>query len=289
MALYPILNLKTFRFINANSTYLAISLLNIVYLVFFFLTTVNNLISFVFILEFINLIVISFLACSLTNQLGRVTSTAVSGNTLVIFFWINTISSIMLFSFLTFFTFFGHALNFSTTGPLTLLSASYLGSAQGSIFNTLLLLIFLFKLGTPPFIFWKFFLFEKTPLFFIYVYNLPYFIFLLLGTLYLINVFGISAYGKGSVTVLLLLVVGMLHVVTLFSKTTAWGPFFAISSALTSLLLLFFAVQAAPNPVQSVNPLVGVSNDTLPLVLYLTLYALTTFTLVLTLLSLGIG
>jgi len=108
-----------------------------------------------------------------------------------------------------------------------------------------LFFILLFKLGLPPFVIWKIYVFEKAPILFIFFYNIPYFFFLFLNLLYLILLFKFTLLGINYIILISALLISLIIISIVSLKTNNWGSFFAISSSLTSLFLLLVIVFAS--------------------------------------------
>ena len=292
---------STFGFIGSRSRgfssdnlfLVCLVFIQLVYSGFFFLSLTTNLVSFVFTLEFINLTVMVLLITFLTATY-RNKSRLKSNNALIIFFWVNTLSSILLFILLVYIVFSDYMVNFNLTHLLKYVSITDLSVSKpttlfqtfsttvacvSTVPNLLLLIIILIKLGVPPFIFWKFFIFESAPLTYLYIYNVPYFILLFVNFLYLINIFGVLS--ENMIISTLVIFLSILLLVILANKTYSWGALFTVSSSFTSLLILLFIInttnQLNTSPITSsisLNPL----PSALPLILYthyLALYLLT--------------
>lgn len=155
----------------------------------FLFNSSTNLLTTVIILEILNLSIMLVLALLLSQEYKQ---TPFFINSIFIFFWASTISSLTFFIYLTFAyvplfqinqSFFGYCLT----------SDLYYNKTVGFSFlnnnlNLLLLVIFLLKLGVPPFISWKLNFFNKVPTNFFYLYNTLY-LFILLNLLFSLIIF----------------------------------------------------------------------------------------------------
>ena len=133
----------------------------------------------------------------------------------------------------------GLSIFFSGSGSnslgFVLMSALFTYSDPSLFVTTLFSFIFFFKIGLPPFIFWKVLVFDNAPLNFIYNYNLPYFLTLLLYTLYLLTT--LLSLGLNPTHHYLYLLTSIIAVVVITERTFSLGSFFAVSSSLTSIFI----------------------------------------------------
>lgn len=122
---------------------------------FFWLYTSTNIYTFIFSIELLNILVFVILSAS---QLSYETLTVNRGRFgLIVFFWMSTVSSITLFSFIVIYTYVGFSLNWNTI----FLTEMWLSSLQSSElqYTTLLLIFFMlivfFESGTAATFFLK--------------------------------------------------------------------------------------------------------------------------------------
>lgn len=140
-------------------------------------------------------------------------------------------------------------------------ASNYLIICEDRIFSYFfvffIVFIFCFKLGLPPFIFWKLRVFESTPFWFLLFYNVPYFLTLVLVFFSILGVFSSTLGGiftfRGYIfyTLFLFLTLTLLFLVSFLPRTTNLASFLVISSSLTSFLvfsfLLILAIYTQPN------------------------------------------
>lgn len=122
--------------------------------------------------------------------------------------------------------------------------------------------IFCFKLGLPPFIFWKLRVFESAPFWFLLFYNIPYFLVLILV---FFSIFGIFSSTLGGVfelrgfyfyVLFLFLVLTLLVLVNFLPRAINLASFLVVSSSLTSFLVFsFLFVLALHSQLSTTSPL----------------------------------
>jgi NADH:ubiquinone oxidoreductase subunit 2 (subunit N) len=259
------IGLNFFKKISGLSPLLNIFMANTLFFSTYILTLNSTLISFVFTLEFINLNVFGILLLFfLNNSNYSEGSNKSSINSIIIFFWINALTSVFLFILLTLsflgeyssefclesiilsfstphyslsdFGFFFLAFDFTLINDALFNVTTLFGDPQFS-FSLLFFFIFFFKLGLPPFIFWKLFLFDNASIPFIVYYNAPFFVSLLIYTLYLVSVLQFFDSQNIYFFFVLFLLISSLFVIFLINNTLSWGSFLAISSSITTALV----------------------------------------------------
>lgn len=166
-------------------------LLYLLALWFVFLFSVNNIFSFILIIELLTITLYSLAAGSIIMLISQrilvlqesALSSAQPLYFLLLFFWSSTVVSVLLFFILTLQSTF--ILNFNYTSlDLCFIFDLTMGQLVGTLFS----LIILFKLGMPFFYVWKFTFFSHSSLPFITIYvNLFFFILVF----YLLKVFTI--------------------------------------------------------------------------------------------------
>lgn len=213
------------------------------YLLFFLfgvLFTSTNFFTFIFVVEFINLVVFLLLVISqLDTGLPDRDARWAPASSLLIFFWVNALASIMFFLLLLFASRLGWMSLFSQVDGVVYLLNSTANIIYFSFFIFSLGFIFFLKLGLPPFFFWKLRIFETVPFWFLVLYNLPYFFFLCLFFFNILNLgYYLSPLSASVINVFLLIF--FLSILFLFFVAPSVSYFLVVSSGLTVLFLLFF-------------------------------------------------
>jgi len=276
--------------VSLNTKILSFFLLNSLLVLLFILTCVVNIVSFVFTLELVNLIVIAFLANSLIHTKNSINT---AGNAFIIFFWVNTLSSILLFIFLIYMNYFQYPLDFNWVSfSIDFVDTTFYILKIKPILDYCLFFILFFKLGLPPFLIWKVYVFEKASLLFLLFYNAPYFFFLFLNLIYLVFLLKFSLLNTNYTIFVFFVGVNFLIISVLSVRTTNWGYFFAISSSFTALLILLVLIFSIKNQTNGfyINTLTFKTTTSmlLPYINYFYIYILTIFVLIPKLLNLGI-
>nr|YP_011027891.1 NADH dehydrogenase subunit 2 [Euplotes vannus]UPM52101.1 NADH dehydrogenase subunit 2 [Euplotes vannus] len=246
----------------------------------FFLTcvlfTITNLYTLIFFVEFVNLLVFLLLVCCQTNPQYRTSSSSVSP--LVLFFWINALSSVLFFLILLLSSRYGwFSILTQSAGSVFLTTSFFESSWLLFLFFFGLVFIFFLKLGLPPFVFWKLRIFEAAPLWFIAVYNVPYFLFILLILLNTLPLFNtLLSFNAGNSFLLFFIFFTFASIIPLMFLAPNLAYFMTISSGLTVLFLLLFFF----TDVVLVTSLDLASVTTSSLYLYLLVYSLLILTLI---------
>jgi len=145
-------------------------------------------------------------------------------------------------------------------------------------FIVFIVFIFCFKLGLPPFIFWKLRVFESTPFWFLLFYNIPYFLVLILV---FFSIFGVFSSTLGDVfglrgfyfyVLFLFLVLTLLFLINFLPRVANLASFLVVSSSLTSFLVFSFLFILALH-----SPLTIASSLNCTLFLYLFFYGFVIF------------
>nr|ACX30993.1 NADH dehydrogenase subunit 2 [Moneuplotes crassus] len=225
-----------------------------VILFLFFLTsallTITNLYTLIFFIEFVNLLVFLLLICSYSNQQSHTNTETTSP--FILFFWINALSSIVLFLLLLISSQFGWFSMFTQVTGISFLTLSFFKTNWFLLFVFFaFIFIFFLKLGLPPFIFWKLRIFENVPFWFIALYNIPYFLFVLVSLLNIITLLYTILPPAGPFFVFFVFFVFGLFVPLIFSAPNV-AYFLTMSSGLTVLFLMLFL---------SLNTMTAVSAD----------------------------
>ena len=177
---------------NAYGFILGVSL-TILPFIGFMINSSTNFLTLIISVEMLSVTIILVLALLITLSF---TQELAFLNSLVIFFWSSTISSISFFLFLTADYIYLGAANMTFSGFNIDWKANHVGTPLDNFFNLgyslarLLDLIFLviifFKLGLPPFISWKLSFFSKIPPLYFLIYNVIYLFILLNFFFYLL-------------------------------------------------------------------------------------------------------
>lgn len=220
-----------------------------------FLFSTLNYYTVIFIIEFLNLLLLNLLLLSWLTSYSFTSPSSIFSKIIitsgVFFFFISVFSSFMLFfSLFLFFILVGSA-DFSFISIIANFSnffAISLPYSQFFLFNTLnstdlLYLIFftiiMFKLGFPPFLVWKIFLFENSSLLFLVLYNFPYFVLSFSYFVYLVFVLLDFSLMSASGILQFLGFISFFFFLPFILKSNSWGSFFAISSAFTTFFILY--------------------------------------------------
>lgn len=230
---------------------------------FFLLFSVKNLYSFIFTFELISILLFFFLILYLinTNSLNFLTAS-------MTFFWLNAITSLILFSIIILFS--SNFLNFEWS----CIGIEHLFYKNNLIFTSLLWIFLFFKLALPPLHLWKIYSFAKIPSMYLFLYLISYFLLLfifIIKYVYLFMFF-ITNYFLISLmhTIFYLNFIWItLHAFSLSSQLK-WGTFIALSSILTSLVL-FIIIFLIKTDLSNNNNLM--QNNTMPLIYsYIVIY-----------------
>lgn len=262
-----------FAYLNSNALVRLIIMQTFVLMPmwFFWLYSSTNIYTFIFSIELLNILIFVMLC---TSQLSY-ESVWIEKNrfSILIFFWMSTVSSVTLFSFLVLYSYIGFSLNWN----LIYLSELWLvGSSSTCIkSSTILLGFFIFivflKSGLPPLFFWKSLLFSNTSLQFVALYTtlyyFPLFAYFILNIMTLLDYFSLMI----STTLLISLVAPSMLVVTsiIVQKTYSLNTFMAFSSFATSSLIVFTVI------VNTLSDFTFLNTQYSSSILYLTSYTLT--------------
>lgn len=273
--LLAITSLQRVEFVHLNSNNLVRLIIMQIFVLmpmwFFWLYSSTNIYTFIFSIELLNILIFVMLS---TSQLSY-ESIWVEKNrfSILIFFWMSTVSSITLFSFLILYSYSGFSLNWNL---LYLTELWLVGDASTHIkSSTTLLGFFIFivflKSGLPPLFFWKSLLFSNTSLQFVALYTtlyyFPLFTYFILNILTLIDYFSTITSGNLFAT---LVTPSMLVVTSLIvQKTYSLNTFMAFSSFATSSLIIFTIIMNALTDFTFINTQHPSS------ILYLSSYTLT--------------
>ena len=215
------------------------------------LSLVTNLYTLVFVVEFLNLVVFLLLCFSRTLGLTQYRIRGLNLSPLLVFFWVNALTAVLFFSFLLFNAncgwlalFSNNTIDYCIVAPLNFIFFYF--------FLFFFIFIFIFKLGIPPFIFWKLQVFESTPFWFLVVYNIPYFLVILLVFFSIFSEFislvrTVLTIDDGGILffltpVSLFLSATLLMLLVFLFRFTSVAYFLVVSSSLTSFILFFFLV-----------------------------------------------
>ena len=243
----------------------------------------TNLYTLIFLIEFLNLLVFILLCVFNAGSLFANSSKKLSLglNSVLLFFWINAIASISFFILFIFTSQFGLAEFTSKDFFLIFFDVDELFL---SVAVFLLCCIFFYKLGLPPLLLWKLRLFEATQLGFIFIYNLPYFLFILL--VFFLIITSLVFFDTFIISVLISLVFfAFILILPASLRSINLSYLFALSSSLTALLLLF--VFLISNNLVAYG--VSVYVNTTPTLLYLFYYFITFILMISLLLTTGSG
>ena len=255
-----ILILIFFQNINVKYTLLYFILLLTAFFTVSLMPATRSFYTLLFILEFVNLTIFGLLTLTLLPTFFKTQlNTHKTLNAVFLFFWINAFSALILFIFLFVAIIDNAEFGFNTTAltyyfeinkslhPHLLIGA--LGDAitmvvlDSTLFVFLLFfLIFMFKLGLPPFIFWKISLFNNSPLRFIFIYTAFYtpvivFIFLYIFDNFFTSLMSNELIYSAALATLTLTIFGT---ILLSESVKTLGIFFALSSSYTFILLYFY-------------------------------------------------
>lgn len=251
---------------------------------FFWLYTSTNIYTFIFSIELLNILVFVILSAS---QLSYETLTVNRGRFgLIVFFWMSTVSSITLFSFIVIYTYVGFSLNWNTI----FLTEMWLSSLQSSElqYTTLLLIFFMLivflKAGLPPLFFWKSLLFSNLSIPFIAFYTTLYYF--PLFSYFILSIFPYISYLQFSTSTGLIvsILAPIMLIITSFITQKAYtlNVFLAFSSFATSSLIVFTVLMG------SLTAYTFITTQLISALLYLICYTLTLlvfFTLVVNLVN----
>lgn len=226
-----------------------------------FIFSTLNYYTVIFIIEFLNLLLLNLLLLSWLSTYSSASPSSIFSKTIVssavFFFFISVFSSFMLFfSLFLFFILVGSA-DFNFISIITnfsnfyCLATPYMQFFLLNTFNHLdfLYLIFftiiVFKLGFPPFLVWKIFLFENSTLLFLVLYNFPYFVLSFLYFIYLIFILLDFSSMTPSNLFQFIGFISFFFFTPFVLKSNSWGSFFAISSAFTTFFILYMLFLAS--------------------------------------------
>ena len=197
-------------------------------------------VTLVFALELFNMVIFALFVSTLSTTRNGSVNTAkqikISSSPLIVFFWINALSSLFLFTLILF-------SDTNITSSFNLAVSWFELTKTNGLASTFIVLIFAFKLGLPPFITWKVQLFTNAPSLFIYLYNIPYTVLILLTSLALLATLTDWHVTELQILIFSITLVSTLFTMLLLDKSYSFSLFFAVSTALTTVLLWFLTAQ----------------------------------------------
>lgn len=251
---YLVSFLVTVHYSSTNVYDFTITVFNFfVWLWFMFFS--NNVFTFIFFLELLSasvmllLVTSTFSSSYFYNNLSYSSHSFFQTSTptallhsLMLFFWITLVASLMLFLFVIFFylKFFTFDWGLVDSIFLFLVAVSSLKSIITLSFTWTLVLICLFiKCGIVPFYFWKPSFFKGMTFSSLFFYTYVYYFALFLYFVYLLFTYFNEVFLLNLYPLTLLLVVGTLTLSTLLLESFYVKSFLALSSILNSLLILY--------------------------------------------------
>ena len=222
--------------IDRNSWLILASWLTLPFL-FFSLYASTNLYTMIVCFEIITSLTFLLLSVTQYKNTTSFSEFVASINSLLLFFWVGTLSSVSLFTFLLI-----HLAPhfYNSTWFFGFLHATQVVSFSETLLALFFILIIFMKLGLPPFITWKFSFYQGLSFDFIYYYNVIYLLFLfnyiLLLFFYQSSVFLCIT---SSWLFIVLQFSALLTLILFFTKFTNVGGFLVVSTAATSFLLIW--------------------------------------------------
>lgn len=216
--------------------------------------TVTNIITFFFCIEVLTTTVLTLLVVFFSFQVSRSSKVntlreLVLGEgdnllnffSLIFFFWVSVITSVLIFLFLTYFSSFfflsdWYLINFFIYFVLSTHSLKILSLLFASVFVFFILIFF--KLGLPPFFFWKLFFFIHSSFVFIYLYITTFYFFVFFVFLFFLHNWCTSLLLYFHNILFFLLLVSILMITCTFYTITKVKFFFVYSSLINSVFLL---------------------------------------------------
>ena len=215
----------------------------------------NNVFTFIFFLELLSasitllLVTSTFSSSYFYNNLSYSTHSFFQTSTptallhsLMLFFWITLVASLMLFLFTIFFylKFFTFDWGLTDSIFLFLVAVSSLKSLLMITFTWSLVLICLFiKCGIVPFYFWKPSFFKGMTLLSLFFYTYIYYFALFLYFVYVLFIYFNEVFLLNLYPLTVLLVIGTLMLSTILLESLYIKSFLALSSILNSVLILY--------------------------------------------------
>lgn len=251
LTMVTVLNLNPYQ-IRTVSVLLMVTLVFVpfLFLVVFLLSMSTCFFVFVFSLEFFNLAIfatyISVIAFTYNNRCTLKSNFLNFSdlNPLIIFFWINALSSLFLFALLIFYSVEdilpSLLYNSWEINRGSMINSNFI-QTKGIVLFALLTVLFLFKLGVPPFISWKLRLFDSAPILFIFLYNIPYSVYLLFLFIFITQFILLTSSTLIGVFLLVGGFLSLLWTILTLNNVFTFASFLAYSTALTTVLLWLFS------------------------------------------------
>ena len=254
LASYLVAFLTTVHFSSTNVYDYSITVFNF-FLWLWFMFFSNNVFTFIFFLELLSasitllLVTSTFSSSYFYNNLAYSSHSFFQTSTptallhsLMLFFWITLVASLMLFLFTIFFylKFFTFDWGLTDSIFLYLVSVSSLKSIFTITFTWSLILICLFiKCGIVPFYFWKPSFFKGMTLTSLFFYTYIYYFALFLYFVYVLFMYFNEIFFLNLYPLTVLLVIGTLMLSTILLESLYVKSFLALSSILNSILILY--------------------------------------------------